>query len=152
MTQVGIISDTHSLLRPEAIEALSNVDHILHAGDIGDVAIIRALSEIAPVRAVRGNIDKSPWADEFPAEDAFKIDGCFFYMLHEIGHLDIDPAGGGFQVVVSGHSHKPQIRDDEGVLYVNPGSAGPRRFTLPICLAILDIVGGTPTARIVDLI
>jgi len=152
MSKIGVISDTHSLLRPEAADALLGVDLIIHAGDIGSQDVVDRLEEIAPLKIVRGNIDKSPWADRFPLTDAFSVDGVFFYLLHEISQLDIDPAGGGFDVVISGHSHKPSIEHRDEVLYLNPGSAGPRRFSLPICLAMLEVSGGNVDARRVDLL
>lgn len=152
MTKIGVISDTHSLLRPEAIEALSGVDLIIHAGDIGSPDVIERLRDIAPVKAVRGNIDKEPWADQYPEIDAFEVDGIFFYLLHDIKLLDLDPAAGGFQVVVAGHTHQPVQEMRDGVLYLNPGSAGPKRFSLPICLATLDLVQGETNPLHIDLV
>lgn len=141
MTKLGIISDTHKLLRPEAMEVLEGSDLIIHAGDIGNTEIIEKLRTIAPVRAVRGNIDKSPWGDEFPYTEAFEFADKYFYVLHILQDLDLDPAAAGFDVVISGHSHIPKIATRNGVLYINPGSAGPRRFKLPISLATLQISG-----------
>lgn len=141
MTKVGIISDTHKLLRPEAIEMLEGSDLIIHAGDIGNAEIIDKLKTIAPVHAVRGNIDKSPWGDAFPLTDAFEFAGKYFFVLHVLQELDLDPAAAGFDVVISGHSHIPKIETKNGVLYINPGSAGPRRFKLPISLVTLQVNG-----------
>ena len=151
MQRIGVISDTHSLLRPEAIAALVGVDLIVHAGDIGSQDVIDRLTEIAPVKAVRGNVDKSPWADRYPETDAFEVDGIYFYVLHEIDRLDIDPRSGGFQVVISGHSHKPMIEWKDEVLFVNPGSAGPRRFDLPISLAILQMSNAQVASTMINL-
>ncbi|WP_089718229.1 metallophosphoesterase family protein [Candidatus Entotheonella palauensis] len=139
MTIVGVISDTHSLLRPEAVEALKGSDLIVHAGDIGSPGIIDALSEIAPVFAVRGNVDKGEWASKFPQDEVVEVAGKYLYVLHNVNEIDLDPAAAGFEVVVSGHSHKPGIERRGGVLFVNPGSAGPRRFTLPVAIAKLHV-------------
>ena len=152
MATIGLISDTHSLLRPQTIEALQGVDLIIHAGDIGSPDIIDGLSAIAPVRAVRGNIDKAAWAQQFPADDVIKIAGKFLYVLHNRHELDLDPAAASFDVVISGHSHKPSIDRVNGVLFVNPGSAGPRRFTLPIALAKLRITPQAIEAEALELV
>ena len=151
MTRIGIISDTHSLLRDEAVEALANVDLIIHAGDIGSADVIDRLADLAPVKAVRGNIDKSPWADRFPITDAFEVDGTFFYLIHEISQIDIDPDAGGFDVVIHGHSHKPTAEIHSNVLYLNPGSAGPVRFNLPVCLSTLELQDGIVIPTRIDL-
>jgi uncharacterized protein len=130
---VGLISDTHGLLRPEALDLLGGSDFIVHAGDVGDPQIIATLACVAPVTAVRGNVDKGVWAQSLPEAAVLKVgEAALLYVLHSIEDLDLDPAAAGFQVVVSGHSHKPGVRRKDGVLYVNPGSAGPRRFSLPI--------------------
>ena len=134
MAHIGLISDTHGLLRPEAVLALAGSEFIIHAGDVGDPAILEALGSIAPVTAVRGNIDKDHWARILP--ETARLDGI--YVLHNLRELDIDPAAAGFRAVVSGHSHKPGTVQKQGVLYINPGSAGPRRFRLPITIAKLD--------------
>lgn len=147
---VGIISDTHGLLRPEAVTALQGVERILHGGDVGDASVLQDLEKIAPVVAVRGNNDKGAWAEELPLREAVELEGVFVYLIHDLKEIDISPAG-SFQVVVSGHSHKPSIVEQRGVLYVNPGSAGPRRFTLPISIALLRVGGGQATAKIVEL-
>lgn len=138
---VGVISDTHGLLRPEAMAALAGVDLIVHAGDIGALEVIEALRRIAPVVAVRGNIDSQPWADGFPDDDVAEIGGRLLYVRHDLDTLDLDPAAAGFHCVITGHSHRPKAEERAGVLYLNPGSAGPRRFTLPIALALLRIDG-----------
>lgn len=139
--RIGVISDTHGLLRPEAREALTGVEHIIHAGDIGSPDIVPRLAEIAPVTAIRGNVDTRPWAQAFPAWDVVTLAGRMIYVIHDVGDLDLDPAAAGIAVVVSGHSHQPKIESRGGVVYLNPGSAGPRRFKLPISLATLDLVG-----------
>jgi len=135
--KIGVISDTHGLVRPEALEILDGVEHILHAGDIGSAEVIAALERIAPVTAVRGNIDRDDWARAWPETDAVEIGHRFFYLLHDVKALDLDPVAAGFDVVVAGHSHRPEQNTRDGVLYLNPGSAGPRRFSLPISLATL---------------
>ena len=137
--KVGVISDTHGLLRDEAIEALRGSELILHAGDVGDPAILESLRRIAPVIAVRGNIDTETWAQELPENEVVDVSGVVFYMLHDLKTLDLNPRAAGFHVVVSGHSHKPVQMERDGVLYINPGSAGPRRFSLPITLARMDV-------------
>jgi putative phosphoesterase len=152
MTTIGLISDTHSLLRPQAVEALKGVDLIVHAGDIGSPDVIDGLSAIAPVRAVRGNIDKETWAQQFPANDVVEIAGRYLYVLHNRQELDLDPAAAGFDVVISGHSHKPSIDKVGGVLFVNPGSAGPRRFTLPIAIAKLRVTQQAIEAEVQELV
>ena len=139
--KIGIISDTHGLLRPEAVERLAGVDHIIHAGDIGRPDVISDLRKIAPVTAVRGNIDSGEWAAGYRQTEFVKLGGRFFYVLHNLAELDLDPTAAGVDVVVSGHSHRPKIETVGGVVYLNPGSAGPRRFSLPIALATLDLSG-----------
>jgi putative phosphoesterase len=136
---IGILSDTHGLLRDEAIAALAGVDHILHAGDVGDPGILAALAHIAPVTAIRGNIDTSGPCSQLPSTEAVELQGRLFYLIHSIHDLDLNPIAAGISVVVSGHSHKPGIHSREEVLYLNPGSAGPRRFHLPITLARLTL-------------
>jgi len=148
---IGIISDTHGLVRPRALEALNDVDMILHAGDIGSQDVLDTLNEIAPVVAVRGNNDKADWARSLPDWEVVEVGGVSIYMLHDVKAIDISPSGAGFQVVVSGHSHRPAVAEQRGVLYVNPGSAGPRRFTLPVSLAHLHVAGGKVHAQIVEL-
>ena len=136
---VGLISDTHGLVRPEALAALAGSAHIVHAGDIGDPAVLEALARIAPVTAVRGNNDLGPWAKNLRERETLEIDGTRIYVIHDLAQLDLDPAAAGFDVVVSGHSHRPAQERRGGALYVNPGSAGPRRFTLPIAVARLAL-------------
>ena len=136
---IGIISDTHGLLRAAAIEALRGVEHILHAGDVGDPAILDALSKLAPVTAIRGNIDVGGACGYLPATEVITLGRYAFYMLHDRQALDLDPAAAGFSAVISGHSHKPLIEWRKGVLFMNPGSAGPRRFSLPISLGLVTI-------------
>jgi len=148
---IGIISDTHGLLRPEAVEALRGVELILHAGDVGSPEVLDALQGIAPVVAVRGNNDKGAWAEELPAWEVAEVGVVFIYMIHDVKEIDLSPEGAGFQVVVSGHSHKPSVEERKGVLYVNPGSAGPRRFKLPISVARLTVSGETVSAELVEL-
>lgn len=149
--QVGVISDTHGLLRPQAQLALKGVDLIIHAGDVGKPEILAALREIAPVRAVRGNVDNGEWAQSLPATEVVEVGGVLLYVLHDLQQLDLDPAAAGFSAVISGHSHQPDIRHEGGVLYLNPGSAGPRRFTLPVSLALLTIAPGDVQAELVTL-
>ncbi|MEY9900172.1 metallophosphoesterase family protein [Bradyrhizobium sp. USDA 329] len=136
---IGIISDTHGLLRPEALRVLAHVGHIIHGGDIGDPEIITALRRIAPVTAIRGNVDTGEWATEFAETEFVRLAGQLFYVLHDLNTLQIDPVAAGIDVIVSGHSHVPKINTVDGVLYVNPGSAGRRRFRLPITLATLEV-------------
>jgi putative phosphoesterase len=136
---IGIISDTHGLLRPEALRVLAHVDHIIHGGDIGDPEIITALRRIAPVTAIRGNVDTGEWATEFAETEFVQLAGRLFYVLHDLNTLEVDPVADGIDVIVSGHTHVPKISTIHGLLYVNPGSAGRRRFKLPITLAILEV-------------
>jgi hypothetical protein len=136
---LGLISDTHGLLREEALRALKGVDLILHAGDVGDPEILESLKKLAPVVAVRGNVDSGAWADALPLTEVVETEGATIYMLHILQDLDVNPAAVGFAIVVSGHSHKPLQIEKESVLYVNPGSAGPRRFQLPVTVARLDL-------------
>ncbi len=150
--KVSLISDTHGLLRPEAIAALVGSDLILHAGDIGDPGIVEELGRIAPVRAIRGNVDRNGWAQAFAeTEEVAVAPGVLVYMLHDVAALDLDPAAAGFAAVVSGHSHKPGFRWKDGVLYVNPGSAGPRRFSLPVSVGRLRVDGTALSVEIVEL-
>ncbi len=137
--KIGIISDTHGLLRPEAAERFAGVNHIIHAGDIGRPEVISELRKIAPITAIRGNVDGGDWAAEYRDTARVKFGGRSIHVLHNLKELDLDPAAAGIDVVVSGHSHRPKIETIGGVLYLNPGSAGPRRFTLPISLATLEL-------------
>lgn len=150
LTLIGVISDTHGIVRPQAVEALASVDMILHAGDIGKQEVLETLKQIAPVVAVRGNNDKGEWANSLPDWEVVEIGNVSIYMLHDVKEIDISPAG-SFRVVVSGHSHNPSVEERRGVLYINPGSAGPRRFTLPVSLAHLRIDGETVEANIIEL-
>jgi putative phosphoesterase len=151
MRTVGVISDTHGLLRPEALAMLANVHHIVHAGDIGAAEILERLAEIAPVTAVRGNNDRQAWADAIPESVTIEIDERRIHVVHDIGELAIDPAAARVAVVISGHSHKPSVVEKDGVLFLNPGSAGPRRFKLPICVATLRVGARSVKAQIHEL-
>ena len=132
-----MISDTHGLLRPEALAALQGSDYIIHAGDVDDPAILKKLAEIAPVTAVRGNVDRGAWAKKIPETNVLEIDGLDIYVLHDLNQLDLRPEAAGFAAVISGHSHMPKQEMKNGVLYFNPGSAGPRRFKLPVSVGRL---------------
>ena len=152
MKTIGLISDTHGLLRPEAVRALAGVSHIIHAGDIGGPEVLAALRKIAPVYAVRGNNDKGAWAAAIPLCVALDLEGVSIHVLHDLQEIDLDPQAAGFAVVVSGHSHKPAVHERDGVTYVNPGSAGPRRFKLPVTVGYLDITTGDVRARITQIV
>jgi len=149
--RVGVISDTHGLLRAEALRALGGVEHVLHAGDVGDASILDALRKIAPVTAIRGNIDRVGACAQLPATEMVELGGVSFYLLHDVKELDLDPGSAGIGVVVSGHSHKPSVEKKKGVVYLNPGSVGPRRFSLPITLAMVTVENGDVKAEIVEL-
>ncbi|BEP62964.1 metallophosphoesterase family protein [Variovorax sp. V213] len=151
MIRVGLISDTHGLLRPQAVAMLQGSDFIVHGGDIGDAGILNVLKAIAPLTVVRGNNDREPWAAGIPETEFLQVAGVLVYVIHDLSQIDIDPAAAGVQVVVSGHSHKPKVEERGGLLYVNPGSAGPRRFKLPIAVAELIVTDNAVTARIVEL-
>src|SRR3954469_16262654 len=151
MTRVGLISDTHGLLRPQALAALEGCDHIIHGGDIGNAHILTALSALAPVTAVRGNNDREDWAAQLPEAITVRILGIDIHVLHDASALGLHPAPPATRVIVSGHSHKPVVREASGVLHVNPGSAGPRRFKLPIAVGELTLHGDSVDARIVEL-
>jgi uncharacterized protein len=151
MLRVGLISDTHGLLRPEAIAFLRGSDYIVHGGDIGAPSILEELTSIAPVIAVRGNNDTGPWAESLPEADFLEVGGIFIYAIHDLAQISIDPSSAAVRVVVSGHSHKPLIAERDGVLYVNPGSSGPRRFKLPVAVAELIVDGTSVSARVIDL-
>ncbi|MBV9457999.1 MAG: metallophosphoesterase family protein [Bradyrhizobium sp.] len=140
--KIGVISDTHGLLRPEAEQCLAGVDHIIHAGDIGRPEVIGGLSRIAAVMAIKGNVDTADWVARYPDTRTIKLGGRVIYVLHDLKELKLDPAAEGIDVVISGHSHRPGIETADGVLYVNPGSAGPRRFSLPITVATLEVGKG----------
>jgi putative phosphoesterase len=148
---LGLISDTHGLLRPEALAALQGVDQILHAGDIGVPEILDKLTEIAPVIAVRGNVDTQPWSRILPETELFEAEGETIYMLHDRARLDLKPKAAGIAAVIHGHSHQPKIEEINGVLYINPGSAGPGRFNLPVSVGKLEIKKGKLTAELIEL-
>lgn len=148
---LGVISDTHCLLRTEAVEALRGSDRILHAGDVGALEILEALARIAPVTAIRGNVDTGAWASALPETEVVEAGGVSIYMLHDLGRLDLKPEAAGFQVLIYGHSHRPKIETKNGVLFFNPGSAGPRRFQLPVSVGGLRINSGKAEAELLNL-
>jgi putative phosphoesterase len=150
--RIGLISDTHGLLRPEALDFLAGCDHIVHGGDIGNAAILERLAQIAPLTVVRGNNDREAWARAIPISATLQVAGVVLHAIHDLKELDIDPRAAGVRVVISGHSHKPACAERGGVLYINPGSAGRRRFSLPISAAELVIEGGSVHPRIVTLV
>jgi uncharacterized protein len=148
---VGVISDTHGLLRPEAMEALRGSEHIIHAGDVGSPEILAALSAIAPLTAIRGNVDKGAWARKLPETEVLELGGVSIYVMHDLAQLDLKPRAAGFSVVVSGHSHVPKQETRDGVLYFNPGSAGPRRFKLPVSIGKLVLQDGSVRGELLAL-
>jgi len=148
---VGVISDTHGLLRPEAAAALAGVERIVHAGDIGSPDVLAALGRLAPVTAVRGNNDRGDWAAGIADTEVVEVGGVSLYVLHDLHELDLDPRAAGFAAIIAGHSHQPRLEERDGVLYLNPGSAGPRRFKLPISLARLTVTGARVQAKLVTL-
>ena len=148
---VGVISDTHGLLRPEAVAALRGSDLILHAGDVGKPEVLETLRTVAPTTAIRGNVDTAIWATALPATEVIAVDGLEFYMLHDRAALDFDPRAAGFAAVIYGHTHRPGTELRHGVLFLNPGSAGPRRFSLPVTVARLTITSGQLSHEIIDL-
>jgi putative phosphoesterase len=147
---IGVISDTHGLMRPEALAALRGVEHILHAGDVGDIAILEALRTIAPVTAIRGNVDTHGACATLPATDVVELGDKLFYLVHSVQDLDINPVVAGVAMVVSGHSHKASVKTKDGVIYFNPGSAGPRRFSLPVSVGFVTVEDGVE-ASVLDL-
>lgn len=151
MPRIALISDTHGLLRPEVKAFLKGVNHIIHAGDIGDAAILTELAGIASVTAVRGNTDKGAWAGRLADTEVLEAGGISIYVLHDLASLDLDPAAAGFRVVVSGHTHMPAFSERGGVIFINPGSCGPRRFKLPVSVAELVVEGGRVKHRFVEL-
>lgn len=151
MKRVGLLSDTHGLLRPEALEFLRGSDFIVHAGDIGDAGVLETLRRLAPVTAVRGNNDRDGWACSIAETEVLRVDEVPIHVLHDLAALDLDPAAAGFRVVVSGHSHQPRIEERGGVLYVNPGSCGPRRFKLPVSVGELRVSGKSVKAKLLEL-
>jgi putative phosphoesterase len=148
---VGVISDTHGLLRPEAVDALQGSQLILHAGDVGNADVLERLRAIAPTIAVRGNVDRGAWATALPMTDVVDVGSLHLYMLHDLASLDLDPKTAGLAAVISGHTHRPVAELRNGVLYLNPGSAGPRRFTLPVTVARLRVAGDRLSHEIVEL-
>lgn len=146
--KIGVISDTHGLLRPEAVELLRGSEHIIHAGDIGDPGIIPTLEKIAPVTAIRGNVDTQPWARRFAETEVVELGGVMIYVIHDVNALDLNFKAAGFAAVISGHSHQPKQEIKDGVLYFNPGSAGPKRFNLPVSVGSLEIREGALRAEI----
>ena len=150
-SRIGVISDTHGLLRPEALETLLGCDQIIHAGDIGKLEVLRQLAELSPVTAVRGNNDQDSWAKTLPFDATIAVGPVNIHVIHDLAQLTLDPVLAGFHVVISGHSHKPRILENAGVLYLNPGSAGPRRFRLPVSIGELMINDAQVQARIITL-
>jgi uncharacterized protein len=148
---IGVISDTHGLLRPEAVEALRGSEHIIHAGDVGAPEVLDQLRSIAPVTAIRGNIDKAKWARTLPETEVVELDGVSIHVLHDLSQLDLKPEAAGFQVVIYGHSHIPKQETRNGVLYFNPGSAGPRRFKLPISVGKLHVSASKVRGEIITI-
>ena len=151
MMRIGIISDTHGLLRPEATKHLAGTDHIIHAGDIGAPKVIEGLRRIAPTTAIKGNIDIGEWAMDYPDTELVALGGRTLYVLHNLKEIKLDPAASGIDVIISGHSHRPKIETKHGVLYLNPGSAGPRRFNLPIALPILGLSDRAIVPRMLEI-
>jgi putative phosphoesterase len=150
--KLGVISDTHGLLRPEALDALRGTDLIIHAGDVGEPDILTRLGEIAPTVAVRGNVDRGSWARRLNLTEVVEAGDISIYLIHDLAALTIKPKAAGIQVVVFGHSHQPEERVEDGVLYLNPGSAGPRRFSNPVCLALLTVSGSRVEAKFIPLL
>ena len=148
---VGVISDTHGLLRPQAVKALRGSQLIIHAGDVGRAEILEELAAMAPVHSVRGNVDKGAWAQALPLTDVVEAGGAQIYVLHNLKDLDLSPRAAGFAAVISGHSHQPEMEARDGVLYFNPGSAGPRRFRLPVTVGKLHIAKGKVRGEVVKL-
>src|SRR6476646_2180927 len=151
LMRIGIISDTHGLLRPEAVELMSGSEHIIHAGDIGALEIVGELEKIAPLTAIRGNVDTQAWARRFAETEVIELGGVFLYVIHDVNAIDLNPKAAGFAAVISGHSHKPKQEVRDGVLYFNPGSAGPRRFKLPISVGRLVIDGRHLSGEILEI-
>jgi hypothetical protein len=151
--KIGVVSDTHGLLRPEVIPALNGVERILHLGDVGDPAILKSLEKVAPVMAIRGNVDRSGPCSRLPETEVLLLEGHYIYMLHDLHALHLDPVAARFSVVLFGHSHQPGIRKHKRVLYFNPGSCGPRRFELPITIGLMTLESNAdPHAEIVHLL
>lgn len=150
--KIGVVSDTHGLLRPEVIPALSGSEHILHLGDVGDFSILKTLEQVASVTAIRGNVDRAGKCSKLPETEVVLFESHYLYMLHDVHTIHLDPSAAKFSVVLFGHSHKPEIRRHKGVLYFNPGSCGPRRFSLPVSIGMLTIEkGAAPEAEVIHL-
>jgi putative phosphoesterase len=149
--RIGVISDTHGLVRPEALAALAGSDLIVHAGDVGKPEVLDALRALAPLVAIRGNNDRGAWAEGLAASEVVEVESALLYVVHDLGELDLDPAAAQFAAVISGHSHRPSAARKEGVLYLNPGSAGPRRFRLPVAVARLEVDGSSLRPQLVEL-
>ena len=149
--QIGVIADTHGLVRPEAVDALKGSSLIIHAGDSGKPEVLEALNGIAPVIAVRGNIDKGSWSQSLPFSEVVGIGQSWLYVIHELSNLDLDPRAAGFAAVIFGHSHQPSIETRDGVIFLNPGSAGPRRFKLPISVAIIEVKENILAPKLIEL-
>jgi len=149
--QIGVIADTHGLVRPEALEALKGSNLIVHAGDIGKPEVLDALQEIAPVSAVRGNVDKGPWAENLPISQVIEVGQTSLYIIHDLAALDLEPGAAGFAAVISGHSHQPSLDTRKGAMFLNPGSAGPKRFRLPISVATIEVMGTKVRPRLIEL-
>ena len=149
--KLGVIADTHGLMRPEALAALEGSDWIIHAGDVGAPEVLTALEGIAPVHAIRGNVDTAAWADDLPERREVQIENLRVWVLHDLQQLAVDPVAEGYRAVISGHSHQPKIQEKAGVLYLNPGSAGPRRFRLPVTVARCEVSGAGIRAELVEL-
>lgn len=149
--KLGVISDTHGLLRPEAVAALQGSDYIIHAGDIGAEDIIPTLQTIAPVAAIRGNIDHAAWTKQYPVDDFIELDDRLIYVIHDVNEINVSPHKASIDLVISGHSHKPGIKEKNGVIYLNPGSAGPRRFKLPISIATVEITKKKIIPQLIEL-
>lgn len=150
--KIGVVSDTHGLLRPEVLPELRGVEHILHLGDVGDPKILRSLERVAPVTAIRGNVDRNGGCSHLPETEVVLFQGHYFYMLHDLHTLHLDPVAGKFSAILFGHSHQPNIRTHKGVLYFNPGSCGPRRFELPVTIGLMRLEEGKePQAQIIHL-
>ncbi len=151
MHHIGVMSDTHGLLRPQAVEALRGSSLIIHAGDVGVPEILDELRHIAPVFAVRGNVDRGAWANDLPESEIVEIEDCLLYVLHDIAALELDPLTADFRAVIYGHSHQPKSETKDGVLYFNPGSAGPRRFSLPVSVGRITVSGDALQAEVIEL-
>jgi putative phosphoesterase len=149
--RIGVISDTHGLLRPEAVAKLRGAEMIVHAGDIGKAEVLEGLRALAPVKAVRGNVDREPWARALPKIEAFEIDQVAVYVVHDLGEFECVPESAGFKVVVSGHTHQAAIEERNGILFINPGSAGPRRFHIPVTMALFHVQGNSVDAELLTL-